>query len=70
MGQIPQDGENGQNVAFFNFCWVGWIIQDYKNLISHPFETTSSFLGVRHRKDFAKSTLCVFNLQLDIVVTN
>ena len=21
MGQIPQDGENGQNVAFFLFFW-------------------------------------------------
>ena len=39
-----------------------------RNLISHPFETTSSFLDVWHWEDLSKTTLCVFNFQLDITL--
>ena len=36
MGQIPQDGENGQNVAFFHFFWSSAVTKrfDFLNFIN------------------------------------
>ena len=30
MGQIPQDGENGQNVAFFHFFWSSAVTKRFE----------------------------------------